>query len=119
LPTANRAAYCASKHAVVGLAESLYLQLAGTAIGVSLLCPGVTATPMLDPDRNRPAGKPGRPLNPALVARAKPAQVVARAAVDGIKAGRFWILTHEDLGPAVLARAAAMANGTPPPDSYH
>lgn len=119
LATANRAAYAASKHAVVGLGESLYLQLKGTPIGVSLLCPGVTDTPMLNPDRHRPAGQPGRALNPALLAHAKTAQFVAQMAIDGVKAGRFWILTHEDLKPAVLARAQAMAAGTPPPDSYH
>jgi len=119
LPTANRAAYCASKHAVVGLGESLFLQLKGTSIGVTLLCPGVTATRMLEPDRNRPDGKPGRPLNPALLAQAKAPDEVARLAVAGVVAGNFWVLTHEDLKPAVLARAAAMAGATAPPDSYH
>jgi short-subunit dehydrogenase len=119
LPTANRAAYCASKHAVVGLGESLFLQLKGTPIGVSLLCPGVTATRMIDPDLNRPAGKPGRPLNPALLAKAKPPADVARQAVAAIRNGRFWVLTHDDLGPAVTARAAAIAGGALPPDSYH
>ena len=119
LPTANRAAYCASKHAVVGLGESLYLQLKGTPIGVSLLCPGVTATRMLDPDLNRPEGKPGRPLNPALLAQAKTPAHVARLAVDAVRSGRFWVLTHDDIGPAVIARAAAIAGAAPPPDSYH
>jgi NAD(P)-dependent dehydrogenase (short-subunit alcohol dehydrogenase family) len=119
LPTANRAAYCASKHAVVGIGESLFLQLKGTSIGVTLLCPGVTATRMLEPDRNRPDGKPGRPLNPALLAQAKSPQEVARVAVAGVVAGTFWVLTHDDLKPAVLARAAAIAGGTTPPDSYH
>lgn len=119
LPTANRAAYAASKHAVIGLGESLYLQLKGTPIGVSLLCPGVTDTPMINVDRQRPDGKPGRPLKPALLAHAKPAQLVARMAIEGVKTGRFWIVTHDDLKPAVLARAAAIAAGTPPPDSYH
>jgi len=119
LPTANRAAYCASKHAVVGLSESLFLQLKGTPIGVTLLCPGVTATRMLEADRQRPQGMPGRPLNPALIAHAKPPQEVARAALEGVLAGRFWVLTHEDLRPAVLARAAAIAGAAPPPDAYH
>jgi NAD(P)-dependent dehydrogenase (short-subunit alcohol dehydrogenase family) len=119
LATANRAAYSASKHAVVGLAESLYLQLKGTQIGVSLLCPGVTATRMINPDRNRPAGALGRPLSAALLARAKPPIEVAQQAVAGIKRGQFWILTHDDLRPAVLDRARAMAAGEPPPDSYH
>jgi NAD(P)-dependent dehydrogenase (short-subunit alcohol dehydrogenase family) len=119
LPTANRAAYCASKHAVVGIGESLSLQLKGTPIGVTLLCPGVTATRMLEPDRNRPDGMPGRPLNPALLAQAKSPAEVARQAVTGIMNGAFWVLTHEDLKPAVIARAAAMAAGGAPPDSYH
>ena len=119
LPTAHRAAYCASKHAVVGLGESLFLQLTGTRIGVSLLCPGVTATRMIDPDLNRPAGQPGRPLNPALLAKAKPPGDVARQAVEAVRHGAFWVLTHDDLGPAVIARAAAIAGATPPPDSYH
>ena len=119
LPTANRAAYCASKHAVVGLSESLFLQLQGTSIGVTLLCPGVTATRMLEPDMQRPQGMPGRPLNPALLAQAKSPREVARAALAGVLAGTFWILTHEDLKPAVLARAAAIAGAAPPPDAYH
>jgi len=119
LPTANRAAYCASKHAVVGIGESLFLQLKGTAIGVTLLCPGVTATRMLEPDRKRPDGKPGRPLNPTLLAHAKRPEEVAQLAIAAVRAGTFWVLTHDDLRPAVLARAAAMAGATAPPDSYH
>jgi NAD(P)-dependent dehydrogenase (short-subunit alcohol dehydrogenase family) len=119
LPTANRAAYCASKHAVVGLGESLFLQLKGTPIGVSLLCPGVTATRMIDPDLNRPAGMPGRPLNPALLAQAKPPAHVARLAVAAVRSGRFWVLTHDDIGPGVTRRAGASAGAPPPPDSYH
>ena len=119
LATANRAAYCATKHAVVGLGESLYLQLKGSHIGVSLLCPGITNTRLINPDQNRPAGAPGRPLSAALLARAMPPVEVARKAINGIKAGQFWILTHDDLKPAVLERARAMAAAEPPPDSYH
>lgn len=119
LATGNRAAYCASKHAVVGLGESLYLQLKGTKVGVSLLCPGVTATRLIDPDRNRPPGARGRPLSAALLARAKPPSDIARQAIAGIRSGKFWILTHDDLPAAVLDRARAMATGEPPPDSYH
>jgi NAD(P)-dependent dehydrogenase (short-subunit alcohol dehydrogenase family) len=119
LATGNRAAYCASKHAVVGLGESLYLQLKGTHIGVSLLCPGLTATRLSDPDRNRPPGAPGRTLSAAFLTRAKAPSDVARQAVAGVKSGRFWILTHDDLPAAVLDRARAIASGEPPPDSYH
>jgi NAD(P)-dependent dehydrogenase (short-subunit alcohol dehydrogenase family) len=119
LPTGNRAAYCASKHAVVGLGESLFIQLKGSGIGVSLLVPGVTATRLIDPDRNRAPGAPGRPLPAAFYARAKPPEEIARQAVEGVKYGKFWILTHDDLAPAVLERAQAIASGSDPPDSYH
>ncbi|MBI3597446.1 MAG: SDR family oxidoreductase [Nitrospirae bacterium] len=38
--------YCASKFAVVGLSEALRMELNGTGVGISLLCPGIVDTPM-------------------------------------------------------------------------
>lgn len=119
LATGNRAAYCGAKHAVIGLTESLSLQLKPTRIRVSLLCPGVTATRMIGADLNRSADARGRALPAHLLAQAKPPAEIARQVVDAVKQGRFWILTHEDLKPAVIARAQAMAGGDAPPDSYH
>ena len=40
----NLAAYCTSKFAVVGLSESLRVELATKGIGVSVICPGVVKT---------------------------------------------------------------------------
>jgi NAD(P)-dependent dehydrogenase (short-subunit alcohol dehydrogenase family) len=50
------AAYSASKHAAIGLAESLRedLRLAGSPVGVTALCPGFTRTRMNDSGRNWP-----------------------------------------------------------------
>ena len=45
------AAYCASKFAVVGLTESLRVELLGTGIRVSLVCPGATRTEFFDAAR--------------------------------------------------------------------
>ncbi len=41
-------AYCASKFAVVGLTESLRVELLGSGISVSLVCPGATTTEFFD-----------------------------------------------------------------------
>ena len=47
--TPGMAPYSAAKHAVVGLSQSLRrdLELAGSAVGVSVLCPGMTRTRMI------------------------------------------------------------------------
>lgn len=44
----NTAAYCASKGAAVNLARAMALDHAGEGIRVNCVCPGPTATPLLD-----------------------------------------------------------------------
>ncbi|MCL2695529.1 MAG: SDR family oxidoreductase [Clostridiales bacterium] len=46
VPSVNGAPYAAAKHAVVGLSESLRLELAPGGIAVSVVCPGAVATPI-------------------------------------------------------------------------
>jgi NAD(P)-dependent dehydrogenase (short-subunit alcohol dehydrogenase family) len=48
VPVANMGPYCTSKHAVVGLSESLNAELAPRGIRVSAICPGFINTPIID-----------------------------------------------------------------------
>ncbi|MEW5737234.1 MAG: SDR family NAD(P)-dependent oxidoreductase, partial [Thermodesulfobacteriota bacterium] len=43
-PLLGRTGYSASKHALHGLFESLRSELSGTGVGVTVVCPGFTAT---------------------------------------------------------------------------
>jgi NAD(P)-dependent dehydrogenase (short-subunit alcohol dehydrogenase family) len=114
------AMYCASKHAVVALSESLYheLALSGSRVKVSVLCPAVVNTRIGESERNRPqtlrdedaAGVPSqqmqvmeRAFRELLATGLAPAEV-AEHVVDAIREERFYILTHEETKARVRAR---------------
>jgi short-subunit dehydrogenase len=97
--------YNASKYAVVGISETLAIELRDTAVGVSVLCPGVVNTNIFQSQRNRPAELRNPSRNPS--ARAANSQVTAMVGIDAavvadhvhdaIVDDRFWIITHPDL----------------------
>ncbi len=114
------APYFATKHAVVGLTESLFLELEalGSPVGASVLCPGFVKTDLM----NKEPDSIDSPLGPIIaeffrtgVETGIPASDVADQVTAAIKAGQFWILTHEDMrqGPVErMQRAAAGINPT-------
>ncbi|NLP64897.1 SDR family NAD(P)-dependent oxidoreductase [Paraburkholderia sacchari] len=68
LPTAEIAAYCATKAAVVTLTQATAVELAPSGVRVNCICPGVMLTGMTDGlpaetikrlDRLQPIGRPG------------------------------------------------------------
>jgi NAD(P)-dependent dehydrogenase (short-subunit alcohol dehydrogenase family) len=44
----NQSAYCSSKAAVLNLTKQIALELSAHGVRVNALCPGVTATPMIE-----------------------------------------------------------------------
>jgi NAD(P)-dependent dehydrogenase (short-subunit alcohol dehydrogenase family) len=120
--------YFATKHAVVALSESLHfdLQLTGSTVGVSVLCPEWVRTRIAESERNRPddvaevEAPPGmdaeamRGLIAGLVDGGLDPAEVAGTVVDGIRAGRFWIFTHDTTVPHAQRRWAAIAEDGQP-----
>src|SRR5690349_1337457 len=112
--------YCVTKHSVVTLSECLHFDLQlfsgkeGKAkVGVSVLCPAFVNTGIKDSERNRPAelsgtnplGKPFEKLMRKAVESGRiSAADVARITLDGVKAGRFYILTHPKIKNSIEMR---------------
>ena len=120
----NAAIYNATKHAVTALTETLYreLEVAQSAVGVSVLCPGAIATNILESVRHWPArlGAPPAPrerTSPSITQLMAPSEV-ADIVFAAIAEGRFWILTHpEQAAPAMRSRTEGAINATNPDDT--
>jgi short-subunit dehydrogenase len=71
-----RTGYAASKHAVIGFFDSLRIELLGSGVGVSVLCPDFVASEI----RKRAIGPDGRPLgkSPLQESRIMSAEECAR-----------------------------------------
>ncbi len=91
------AAYSTTKHAAVGLAESLAISHGDDGVKVSVVCPQYVATPMLGYD-----GDQGVPDHDGLL---RPEQV-ADIIVQGIKNEKFLILPHPVVSDYVQAKAS-------------
>ncbi|UNO42796.1 SDR family NAD(P)-dependent oxidoreductase [Streptomyces sp. MST-110588] len=133
LPTAS--VYAVTKAAVVTMTESLYAHLKAerAAVGASVLFPGphMLRTGLWASHRNRPARyaksrprkTPYRSLEQweAAMARAghevafTPVEEVAELVVDGIRAGRFWMLPASERSDAqIRARSQSMLDRSDP-----
>lgn len=117
--------YSASKFAVVAISESLHheMNLAGSSVGVSVLCPGWVDTNIHSSERNRPAALASTPGVPAdgpaamlkqVLASGMPPAEVASLVLQAIREGRFYVLTHPEMTPAVETRMKAIVQGANP-----
>lgn len=110
MPSPVGPAYCASKYAVVGLTQRLYLETASTGVGVSVLCPGMVATRIVDAERNWPAELGPSPVGnlsndeqalldafrDALEQGGLEPEEVATQVVSAVRSNQFWIFTHPE-----------------------
>jgi NAD(P)-dependent dehydrogenase (short-subunit alcohol dehydrogenase family) len=113
------APYNVSKFGVVALMETLARELAGTKVGVSVLCPGPINTRIPQSERNRPADKQVHSetaeerrfyaaAGPMLAGGMDPAEV-AGLVVRAIGENRFWILTHPEWKDILRKRVELLA----------
>ena len=111
IPAAS--AYVASKHAVVGLSETLYRELVASrsGVGVSVLCPALVKTNIM---KSETTGAP--PSADAMKSsHAMEPSEVARQVFAAIARQQFWILTHAaHMEPYIRSRAMEMVTQSNP-----
>ena len=118
---AGIAPYNVAKFGVVAISETLRLELDGTGVGVSVLCPGAINTQIVQAERNRPEGVAGSSgavadrfrssAGAMLATQGLDPSSVADMVLDGIRTDRFWILTHPAWFDVMSDRASAMGEG--------
>ena len=109
--------YNASKFAVVGLSEALRKDLEPHDIGVSVLCPGMVRTRILDSERTRPdqfdvqqadanaAAKSHSEVMQLAMNTGIEATEVAQMVVEGIKQNQLYLFPHPELKEATQMRS--------------
>jgi NAD(P)-dependent dehydrogenase (short-subunit alcohol dehydrogenase family) len=131
--------YCVSKHGVVVLSESLYLELAMTGnknIGVSVLCPGAIKTKIMGCERNRPKALQNdlavvkmNLADPILQASSNaltqaidngmPPPQVADMVFNAIKEKKFYILPNAEMAkPMIKARMESILEERNPTNPF-
>jgi NAD(P)-dependent dehydrogenase (short-subunit alcohol dehydrogenase family) len=83
----NLATYCAAKHGVVGLSESVRAELRGTGVEISVVMPGIVRTELTTGLVDTPAFKPSTP------------EEVADAIVDALRVPRHDVFVPKSIGP--------------------
>jgi NAD(P)-dependent dehydrogenase (short-subunit alcohol dehydrogenase family) len=112
------APYPASKFAVVGVSEGLAMEVKPCGIGVSILCPGIVRTNILESARNRPQhygpATSVSTTNPHYAWFAErvrtgmdPAEV-ARRVLAAVRDDELYIFTHPETRQAVEERFRAI-----------
>ena len=91
--------YCTTKFAIVGLTEALLMEVAEKGIGVSLLCPGLVKTRLIQAGESRPeefvTDVTHNEAGPDVEQGLDPMDIGQRV-IDAVKENEFYVITHND-----------------------
>jgi NAD(P)-dependent dehydrogenase (short-subunit alcohol dehydrogenase family) len=124
-PKLRNGSYAMTKYAIVAASEALALDLEGTPIGVSVLCPALVATTLYNSPQRRPARlgggfeHPGSEAAKGRFAEGLPPDDVGRRVLDAVARGEFFIFTHEEPRAWIEARHARLMAGFDSIARYH
>jgi short-subunit dehydrogenase len=122
VPLPGFGAYVASKYAVLGLSEVLHAELAGSDVGVSIVCPGVVDTHIFESAKHRPSrydtatdvrapasadvgsGEGMETDFDARYQRMLSPEAMAAIVLDGVRQDSLYILSHPEWQPLWDAR---------------
>jgi NAD(P)-dependent dehydrogenase (short-subunit alcohol dehydrogenase family) len=108
-PAGPCSVYTSTKHALLGLSDTLRRDLDGSGIGVTLVCPAVVNTDLWNATRNRPETLGGPRQAAAAMAgvlqQGNTPESVALAALDGSEANEFLVLPHPEVAAFTRKRA--------------
>jgi NAD(P)-dependent dehydrogenase (short-subunit alcohol dehydrogenase family) len=128
VPNRVSALYSAAKYGVVGLSDTLRLELAGTQVGVTVLAPSAVRTNIGNSEEVRPSrfartreDPPDDPFADYGLSAPLSPDTVAALALDGVRAGRDAVFTDPVVAPMLddqLARLKGSwttrgSNGSP------
>lgn len=120
IPMPFGGAYNVAKAGVLALSETLFLELKITdaRIGVSVLCPGLMNTNILDSSRNWPEDLGPRPSDKrdpdevaaarTMMASAMSPDAVAEGVFNAIRADQLYVLTHPEYDGMIRERMDAI-----------
>jgi NAD(P)-dependent dehydrogenase (short-subunit alcohol dehydrogenase family) len=124
-PKLRNGSYAMTKYAVVAASEALALDLEGSHLGVSVLCPAIVATTLYASAQRRPErlggpfGRPNTEHAKAFHAAGILPDDVGRRVLDAIAKNEFFIFTHEEPREWIEARHQRLMTGFDSIERYH
>jgi 3-hydroxybutyrate dehydrogenase len=102
-------AYCAAKHAVVGLVRSLALETAASGVTVNAVCPGYTDTALVEDSLARIVAKTGRSRDDALATMLRGSPLGRLVKPEEVAAAVLFLCSPE--AAAITGTTLAVAGG--------